>query len=73
MDTAQLDKLRVLLDYWIKHNEEHGAEFKEWAEKAQELGETAVHDDLMKAHDELQNANTSLLRALGQLTGEKQD
>ena len=73
MDMAQMDKLRVLLDYWIRHNEEHGAEFKEWAEKAQGLGETAVYDDLMKAHDETQKANTSLLRALEKLTGKKQD
>lgn len=73
MDMAQMDKLRVLLDYWIRHNEEHGAEFREWAEKAKGSGEIAVHDDLMKAHDETQKANTSLLRALEKLTGEKQD
>ena len=73
MDTAQMDRLRVLLDYWIKHNEEHGAEFKEWADKAKGFGEIAVHDDLIEAHDETQKATASLLKALEKLTGKNQD
>jgi hypothetical protein len=28
------DKLRVLLQHWIEHNEEHAAEFLRWSEKA---------------------------------------
>ena len=71
MDQAERGKLRVLLDYWVKHNREHGEEFKEWAGKARRFGEVAVHDDLMEAHEEMGKANASLLRALEKLKGGK--
>jgi len=70
MDQAESDKLRVLLDYWVKHNREHGEEFREWAEKAGSSGEIAVHDDLMEAHEEMGKANASLLKALEKLRGD---
>ena len=69
MDQAERGKLRVLLDYWVKHNREHGEEFREWAEKARSFGEIAVHDELMEAHEEMGKANSSLLRALEKLRG----
>lgn len=69
MDQAERGKLRVLLDYWVKHNREHGEEFKEWAEKARSFGEIAVHDELMEACEEMGKANASLLRALERLRG----
>jgi len=70
MDQAESDKLRVLLDYWVKHNREHGEEFREWAEKAKSFGEIAVHDELMEACEEMGKANSSLLRALEKLKGD---
>jgi len=69
MDQAERDKLMVLLDYWVKHNREHGEEFREWAEKARSFGEIAVHDDLLGAWEEVGKANASLLRALEKLKG----
>jgi len=30
-------KLLTLLDYWIKHNQEHEQEFRDWADKAASL------------------------------------
>ncbi len=69
MQKAERGKLRVLLDYWVKHNREHGEEFREWAEKAGGSGETAVHDELMEACEEMDKANASLLRALDKLGG----
>ena len=53
MDQAEKDKLLILLDYWVKHNREHGEEFKEWAEKAKNYGEPAVHDELMEAVEQM--------------------
>ena len=70
MDKVQ-EKLRTLLDYWIQHNHEHEAEFREWAAKivfsssevAQQLGEAAAklaeaNGDLIKARQIL----TDILR-----------
>ena len=31
MDDSDRKKLETLLNYWVEHNDEHGAEFKEWA------------------------------------------
>ncbi len=67
MDQVEKGKLRVLLDYWIEHNKEHGEEFREWAEKARGLGETAVHDELMEAYREIGKVNSLLLKALDRL------
>ena len=67
MDREQREKLRVLLDYWIKHNEEHGEEFREWAEKAGGAGRAGVRDDLTQACEGMNSVNDLLRRALGKL------
>lgn len=62
-------KLMVLLEYWVKHNSEHGEEFRDWAQKAGDFGETAVRDGLMAAAEEMDRANESLGQALDRLKG----
>jgi len=60
------EKLRILLDYWIEHNNEHEKEFRDWADKvasssaevAQQLRKAAIKmaaasDELMKAKEAL--------------------
>ena len=60
------EKLHILLDYWIEHNNEHEKEFRDWANKvvssstevAQQLQKAAtkmaaVSDELMKAKQAL--------------------
>ena len=68
MEQAEKDKLRVLLDYWVKHNREHSEEFREWAEKARDSGEPDVSSDIMEAVDSMDRVDASLLRALERLT-----
>ena len=63
MDGKEKEKLRILLDYWIKHNREHGEEFKEWAEKARNAGDMAIHDELMAAVEQMENINIPLNKA----------
>ena len=60
MNNEEKEKLRILLDYWIKHNREHGEEFKEWAEKVKKGGETAIYDELMLAVKQMENINIPL-------------
>jgi len=69
MDAEQKQKLTALLEYWIKHNEEHGEEFKEWADRADALEGTDVRAELMQACEEMGRVNALLLRALGKLRG----
>lgn len=61
---TEKDRLRVLLDYWVKHNKEHAEEFREWAEKAKGSGEDALSKELMAAATEMGKANAFLARAL---------
>jgi hypothetical protein len=64
VEQREKEKLIVLLDYWIKHNTEHGDEFKEWADKVEDMGEEGVHDELVGAFQKMGEVNELLLKAL---------
>lgn len=70
MKQSERDKLRVLLDYWVKHNKEHGEEFRGWAEKAKAFGDNALSEELVAAARAMQKANASLARALLRLNAD---
>jgi len=65
MDDIQ-EKLRILLDYWIEHNNEHEKEFRDWADKvvssstevAQQLREAAAN--MAAASNELMKTKQAL-------------
>ena len=67
MEPIDKDKLRILLDYWVKHNREHSEEFKQWADKARKSGEPDIGSDIMEAVENMDKADASLLRALARL------
>lgn len=67
MDHSDRDKLKVLLDYWMRHNSEHSEEFRGWAQKAGAAGETQVQSDIMQAVEKIEKANASLARAMERL------
>jgi len=59
-DTAS--KLNSLLSYWLEHNQEHGAEFREWADKmAAERKDVA--EQLRLAADKMAEADECLKKA----------
>ena len=64
-DTAS--KLNSLLSYWLEHNQEHGAEFREWADKiAKEQKDIA--EQLRLAADKMAEADKCLEKARTLLT-----
>ena len=67
MSKGELDKLRILLSHWIEHNKEHGEEFREWAKRASDLGESTVREDMLGAAQYMDQSGESLLRALEKL------
>jgi hypothetical protein len=67
MAETEKEKLRVLLNYWIEHNEEHGDEFKEWAQKAQSLHWLDIQKSLSEASQQMVKTNQFLLSALKSL------
>jgi len=70
MAKSDMEKLEVLLRHWVEHNREHSEEFREWAEKAGALGHTGVHDEMLRAVEQMDRANASLLNALESLNEE---
>jgi hypothetical protein len=50
----------ILLHHWIEHNTAHTREFEQGAEKANELGEHAVRDEILLAAEKLSEANDYL-------------
>ena len=67
MGDEERAKLRVLLNYWMEHNKEHGQEFREWADKAKALGEVEAGAELLRAAQEMDKATKSLSQALRKL------
>ena len=61
------EKLRILLSHWMEHNSGHAEEFKEWAQKAERVGQAGVYDDIMQAARQMNKANEFLLAALERL------
>jgi hypothetical protein len=61
---TETDKLRVLLQHWIEHNEEHALEFLRWSDKA---GPAAAA--VRGAAEKMKAVNTELSSALDLLGG----
>jgi len=67
MGSDEKEKLKTLLKYWIEHNREHSDEFKEWAEKAEKMGEGEVGGEILKAvgnMDKVTDILSGILRKL---------
>lgn len=64
MDDPEMQKLEVKLSHWISHNKEHGRDFREWSEKAEEAGMHYVHEHMLQAAQQMDEASECLARAL---------
>lgn len=67
MSKEERENLKALLKYWIAHNEDHSAEFSEWAEKAKDMDEAEVAGDLKQAVEYMNKANTLFSQSLKKL------
>ena len=68
-----LAKIRALLPHWIEHNEEHAAEFDQWAGRVRAAGREEVAEEIALAAQQLGWVNEALsaaLEKLGELTTE---
>ncbi|MDH7486151.1 MAG: hypothetical protein QHJ81_07715 [Anaerolineae bacterium] len=64
---SDLAKLQVLLPHWMEHNDEHAAEFREWAEKARAAGQEDMAEEINRAARQLKSVNEALAAALEKL------
>jgi len=64
-----IEKLRALLPHWLEHNQEHGAEFDTWADRAARAGQEVAAQQIRAAAEAMQRANDALQSALAELGG----
>jgi hypothetical protein len=64
-----LQELEVLLEYLVKHNQEHAKEITELAARAQALGKTAAYEHLTRGVDLMNDSTESLQAGLAALEG----
>ena len=63
------EKLVKLLDHWIKHNEDHASNYRNWAEKAKANGKENVGKFLLEAAQMSLSTNDLFEKALDELGG----
>ncbi|OGP54183.1 MAG: hypothetical protein A2Y65_00295 [Deltaproteobacteria bacterium RBG_13_52_11] len=56
-----------MIKHWIGHNESHIEEYRQWAEKAGEMGLERVKARILKAMEEMAQSNSLLKEALKEL------
>lgn len=61
---SELTRFLTLLNHTVEHNKEHIEKLKNLAKKAQELGKTEAHDDIVKGVEQMSRANEALQNAL---------
>ncbi len=66
-EMTEAQKLAIRLHHWIEHNAAHTREFQQGAEKANDLGHPAVHDEMLLAAEKLNEAGEHLRKASEQL------
>lgn len=67
MSSEEKSKLKIILAHWVGHNEEHSREFKEWAEKARQMGEEEVADEILQAVGNMDKVTEIFNRTLQRL------
>jgi len=63
-------KLVKMVEHWIRHNEDHERSYRDWAERAREMGQEQVYTILLEVARESQVQNLHLqkvLKALGSM------
>jgi hypothetical protein len=65
------EKLLKMLDHWIKHNEDHAVNYRNWAKKAKTKGEDEAGRLLEEAAEMSIAVNDKFEKALAVLSGNK--
>jgi nickel/cobalt exporter len=61
------EKLPIIIKHWIEHNESHIEEYRQWAEKAGEMGLESIKAKIFKAMEAMAQSNARLVEALKEL------
>ena len=57
------EKAKKLIDHWIKHNDDHAADYRRWAEAFRNHAMNKAADALESAAEQNERINAALIRA----------
>ena len=63
------EKLKKIISHWVKHNEDHATNYRNWAEKAKANGQEKASEFLEEAAEMSQAVNEKFEAALATLSG----
>lgn len=66
-ELSEREKLRKIIEHWIHHNEDHVQSYRQWAGRAEKLGERAVAEVLEEAAGVSAQMNALFEKALSRL------
>lgn len=68
-----VEKLRVMLQHWIDHNQGHVEEFEKWRKTMADEGQMVLADHITEAVRSMASVNAQLGKALHAAGGPKTD
>ncbi len=66
---SEADKLTKIVEHWIRHNEEHAKSYRDWADRARDMGREEVYMILDEVATGTQAQSKNLEKALALLKG----
>ena len=64
MENDERERLMILLDHWIKHNQKHNTQYLSWVKKMEEKGFNEVAERLKQASNLIIQANDEFYEAM---------
>ncbi|MGQ9571451.1 MAG: hypothetical protein ACUVUQ_11565 [Thermodesulfovibrionales bacterium] len=64
---GEIKKLKILLNHWIEHNDEHANIYRDWAKRAMVLGNEEVSKIFELLHYETEKLNRLIEKAIEKL------
>ncbi len=61
---SEMEKLVKIMEHWIGHNEDHARSYREWAARAEQLGQEQVARILQAVADDTLQQNRQMSTAL---------
>ena len=66
---TDIEKLQMLLNHWLQHNQSHGREYAKWAAVARQAGHSKAAQYIEQAVDLLTEADKVFEKALAAVGG----
>ncbi|MEW6067167.1 MAG: hypothetical protein AB1610_02560 [Nitrospirota bacterium] len=64
----ELEKLKMLLQHWMEHNNEHAEAYRDWARKALSLGNREISEILDLFYYETRRLNKLFEKAIKKIS-----